>query len=121
MSLLKYKPPPGTPCPSSIRFWDGSERTLKRWNQLLTSVVEKLYEEGRFTDKNRTIRRSKKYHCVHTEPVHPTGKKFGNIKSIADGALFVEGGLSAKGSRLNAKRVLQHLGQDPADVYLQVA
>ena len=119
--LPKYKPPPGTPCPSSIRFWDGSERTLQRWNQLLTSVVEKLYAEGRFTAKNRTIGWSKKFYCVHTEPVHPTGKKFGNIKSIGNGSLFVEGGLDAYGARLNARRLLEHFGQNPADVYLQVA
>ena len=119
--LPEYAPPPGTPCPSAIRFWDGSERPLEKWNQLLTSVVEKLYEEGRFTAKNRTIGWSKKFYCVHTEPVHPTGKKFGNIKSIADGALFVEGGLSAAKARLNAKQVLKHFDQDPAEVYLQAA
>ena len=120
VSLLKYDPDPGALPPAAIRFWDGSERTLERWNQLLTSVVEKLYEEGRFTAKNRTIGWSPKFYCVHTEPVHPTGKKFKTIKSIADGALFVEGGLDAYGARLNARRLLEHFGQNPADVYLQV-
>lgn len=119
--LPKYKPPPKTPCPTAIWFWDGSERSLKRWNQVLTSVVEKLHAEGRFTAKNRTIGWSKKFYCVHTEPVHPTGKKFGNAKNIAGGSLFVEGGLSASGVRRNARRLLEHFSQNPANVYLQPA
>ena len=89
--------------------------------QVLTSVVEKLHAAGRFTTRNRTIGWSKKFYCVHTEPVHPTGKKFGNIKSIAGGSLFVEGGLDAYGARLNAKRLLEHFDQNPAEVYLQAA
>ena len=118
--LSKYDPPPGTTCPAAIRFWDGSERPLQRWNQVLTSVVEKLYAEGRFTAKDNTIGWSKKFYCVNTDPVHPTGKKFGNSKSIADGALFVEAGLSAAGARRNARRVLERLGQNPTDVHLRV-
>ena len=119
--LSKFNPPPGTPCPTAIRFWDSSEQPLERWNQVLTSVVEKLYADGKFTAKDHTIGWSKKFYCVNTEPVHPTGKKFGNSKSIADGSLFVEAGLSAAGARRNAKRVLEHLGQNPAKVYLRVA
>ncbi len=119
--LPEYNPRPGTPCPGAIRFWDDSEQPLERWNQVLTSIVEKLYAEGRFTAKDRTIGWSKKFYCVNTEPVHPTGKKFGNSKKIADGSLFVEGGLSASGARRNAKRVLEYFGQNPADVYLRIA
>ena len=41
VALSEYNPPTHTPCPAAIRFWDGSERTLKRWYELVTSVAEK--------------------------------------------------------------------------------
>ena len=39
--LTKYDPPPGTPPPESIRFWDGKEQPIKYWNELLILTAGK--------------------------------------------------------------------------------
>ena len=96
VALSDYAPPRNTPCPSAIRFWDGSERPLTRWYEILTGVVEKLYAEGRLTIKDAPIGwRKQRTYSVHTEPVHPTGKPFENYKSIEGTPLFVNVNLNA--------------------------
>ena len=121
-ALSEYSPPAGTQCPAAIRFWDGSERTLSYWNDILALTVEKLYTEGLLTvdDAPITLGRSKKIYIVHTEPVHLTGTPFKNHKNINGTPLFVNVNVSARGARREAKRLLQRYGQNPADVYLQV-
>ena len=122
-ALSEYSPPAGTQCPAAIRFWDGSERTLSHWNDILALTVEKLYTEGLLTvdDAPITRSRSKKIYIVHTEPVHLTGTPFKNYRNINGTPLFVNVNVSARGARREAKRLLQRYGQNPADVYLQVA
>ena len=117
-ALSEYSPLAGTQCPAAIRFWDGSEQTLTSWYEILTLAVEKLYTEGLLTD-DASIQSSKKHYILHTEPVHPTGVRFVNYRSINGSLLFVNVNLNAWQVRQNAKRVLQHCGQNPAGVYLQ--
>ena len=68
-----------------------------------------------------SIQSSKKRYLLHTEPVHPTGVRSENYKSINGSPLFVNVHLSAGQAIRNTKKVLQHCGQNPADVHLQVA
>ena len=119
-ALSEYSPPAGAPCPAAIRFWDGSKRPLNHWYEILTLAVEKLYTEGLLTD-DASIQSSKKHYILHTEPVHPTGVRFVNYRSINGSLLFVNVNLNAWQVRQNAKRVLQHCGQNPTDVYLKAA
>ena len=121
IALSEYSPPAGTPCPVSIRFWDGSERTLNHWYEVLTLVVEKLHTEGLLTVDDVPIQSGKRTYSVHTEPVHPTGNPFPNHRSINGTPLFVNVNLDARRVRQNAKRLLERYGQNPADVHLQVA
>lgn len=120
VALSDYDPPRSTPCPAAIRFWDGSERSLTRWREILTGVVEKLYAEERLTIKDVPIGwGSQRTYSVHTEPVHPTGKPFESYKSIEGTPLFVN--VNALQIRQNTKRLLERYGLNPADVYVQVA
>ena len=119
-ALSEYSPPAGTQCPAAIRFWDGSEQTLTSWYEILTLAVEKLYTEGLLTD-DASIQSSKKRYLLHTEPVHPTGVRSENYKSINGSPLFVNVHLSAGQAIRNTKKVLRHCGQNPTDVHLQVA
>ena len=80
IALSQYTPPSGAPCPVAIRFWDGNKRTLSRWYEILTLVVEKLYAERLLAIDDAPIQWSKGTYSVHTEPVHPTGKPFANYK-----------------------------------------
>lgn len=120
VALSEYSSPGGTRCPAAIRFWDGSERRLGRWYEVLTLVVEKLYSEELLTAGDVPIPSGKRTYMVNTEPVHPTGNQFRNYRSINGTPLFVNVHLSAKQVRGNARKLLQRYGQSPADVYLQV-
>ncbi len=49
VALSEFEPPPDTPCPAAVRFWDGSEQALKYWYEILTGVAKRLHSEGRLT------------------------------------------------------------------------
>ena len=119
-ALSEYSPPSGAPCPPAIRFWDGTERALVHWNEVLTSVVGKLYAEGRLTVHDLPIQWSSRTYSVHIEPVHPTGKPFANPKSVDGTPLFVNVNLNALQVRQNTQRLLERCGRNPSEVYLQV-
>ena len=121
VALSEFEPPPDTPCPAAVRFWDGSEQALEYWHEILTGVVKRLHSEGRLTVGDVPIKWSSKVYSVHTEPVHPSGKKFGNPKRVEDTPFVVNVQLNAGQVRANTKRLLQHFGRDPAEVYLRTA
>ena len=120
IALSEYSPPAGADCPSAIRFWDGSERNLGYWNEMLTHTVEKLYSEGLLTMDTVPIQSSNRTYIVNTEPMHPTGNQFGNYRAVAGAPLFVNVNLNAGQVRQNTRRLLQRYGQNPDDVYVQV-
>ena len=121
IALSEYNPPKGTPCPATIRLWDGSERPLTRWLEILTAVVEKLYAQRLFTANDAPLGWGRQTYRVHTKPVHPTGKPFVSPKTIKGTPLFVEVHLSAPDVRRQTRRLLKHHGLDPADVHLREA
>ena len=102
--------------PMAVRLWDGHERAIKRWYELLTGVVEKLYSEGRLTVDNVPIPYSDRISIVHTEPIHPTGRPFTYFKSIDGTPLFVN--VSSSILR-KTQRLLLRCGLNPAEVYLR--
>ena len=55
-------------------------------------------------------------------PSHFTQPAWGftSPRSVGDGSLFVEAHVSSKAAREYAKLVLEHCGQNPEEVYLQV-
>ncbi len=118
VALPEYNPPRHTPCPAAIRFWDGRERPLKFWYEILTGAVEKLYSEGRLTVDHAPVQMTASYSVVHTEPIHPTGRPFTNFKSI-DGRLFVYINMVAPQVRKETQKLLTRYGVNPAEVYLR--
>ena len=121
IALSEYSPPVGTQCPVAIRFWDGIERKLSRWYEIITFAVEKLYADGLLTVGDAPIQWNKRTYSVHTEPVHPTGYPFAKHKSIDGTPLFVNVRLRPGLVRRNAKKLLQRYGKNPADVFLKIA
>ena len=121
VALSEYNPPAGSPCPAAIRFWDGGEQPLEYWHEMLTGVVKKLYSEGLLAVKDVPIGRgrSSKVYSVHTEPVHPTGKPFGQAKWVEETPFVVNVNLNAGQVRANTKKLLQHCGRNRADVHLR--
>ena len=119
VALSGYDPPPRASSPVAIQFWDGKKQKLNYWYQVLTSIVEKLYREETLTVEDLPIGSSKVY-IVNTEPVHPTGKMFGNKKRIEGTPLFVNVKLPAQQVRSATKKLLRRYKRDPSKVYLQV-
>ena len=126
--LSEYKPPkpprPGAspPPPVAIRFWNGKQKELKLWNEILTGVAEQLRREDRLTARMCPIRFERhKLYSVHTEPVHPSGKEFENPNQIeGDPPLFVNVKLPIGQHVKNTQFLLEHCGVEPAKVCLRV-
>ena len=121
VALSKCNPPAGTPCPAAIRFWDGSEQTLKHWNEILTGVVKRLHSEGGLTVEDVPIGRSRKRCTVHTEPAHPSGKAFVNAKWVEETPFVVDANLDAGRIRAATRWLLRCCNRDPAEVHLRDA
>ena len=121
VALSEYEPPPRTPCPATIRFWDGSEQALKYWYEILTGVVKRLHSEGRLTVKDVPIGWGPKVYSVHTEPVHPSGKGFRNAKQVEGTPFVVNAHLDPKFARENTRKLLQRCRRNPAEVHLRTA
>ena len=121
IDLSEYNPPAGTPCPTAIRFWDGNERPLKAWYEILVAIVEKLYAEKRLTAQDAPIGWSNSSYSVHTEPVHPTGQAFRHYRKIEGTPLFANVNLNAGQIRKSSRNFLERFGQQSATVYLQVS
>ena len=120
VALSEYNPPRGTPCPVSIRFWDGSQQRLGTWNEVLVLTVGKLYSDGLLTVDDVPIQSGPKTYMVNTEPVNLTGKQFVNYKGIDGTSLIVNVNLNIWQVRQNTKKLLKRYDLNPADVYLQV-
>ena len=121
VALSEFEPPSGTPCPAAMRLWDGSEQTLKYWYEILTGVVKRLHSEGRLAVKDVPIGWSPKLHSVHTEPVHPSGRKFKNSKWVEGTPFVVNAHLDPKYVRDNTRKLLQRYDRNPAEVHLRPA
>lgn len=126
--LSEYKPPrtqrPGIspPPPVAIRFWDGEQRELKYWHEILTSVVKKLYAERRLTEQDCPVQfPGHRLYCVHSQRVNLSGEKFGVPKKVEGTPLFVNVKLPIGQVMSNTKRLLSRFEKNPANVYLQVA
>ncbi len=118
VSLTKYDPPFKTPPPKSVRFWDGTEKSIRYWNQVLISTAEKLYMEGTLKTTDTPIQLwSGGYNSIHVEPVHSDGTDM-RAAQIGDPPLFVNVNLNSKDLRDGAIRLLKKYDVDPAEVYL---
>ena len=118
VSLTEYDPKLKTPPPKSIRFWDGTEQTIRYWNQVLVSTAEQLYAKGKLQSTDTPIQLwSEGSNSIHVEPVHPGGTEMRAI-SIGDPPLFINVDMNSKDLRDGAIRLLQKYDVDPAQVYL---
>jgi len=104
----------GMPRPSAMRFWDGSERTVNRWHEILTCLVEKLYSEEMLRVEHVPIQWSRHAYSVHSKPVGPTGKSFAYYKEINGAGLFVNVNLNLTQLKTNTRKLLQRYGKDPS-------
>ena len=119
--LSKYDPPPKTKPPSSVWFWDGENKRINYWKEVLIETAEKLYRDSLLSVGDAPIRWSNKTaYRINTKPLDHDGKKFRSFTEIAGGRLFVNTWLNASQHRYNTVRLLEKYRKDPETVWLDV-
>lgn len=120
VSLTEYNPPPGTPSPSLVKFWDDDVQPLKYWCDLLERTAEKLYREGilSFDDTPIQLDQGSKRYVINNEARHPGGKDFVQFFEIGYPPLYVETHYAAKKLRDLTIKLLKKYDKDSPIVCL---
>lgn len=118
--LSEYNPPVGTDPPSAMRFPDGTVIEVVNWKQITMRSAEWLHEQRLLTVDNLPVLSGHRGFAANSEPVHRNGSPMVTYEPIGKGEIFINVHLSAKASRENAKKLLQHCGVSPDAVQLQV-
>ena len=69
--------------PSQIKYRDGTICSITSWRDLLTGTASWVWGKGYLKEKDLPVVYSGKTYICHTDPTHPTGKKFSAPKLIA--------------------------------------
>ncbi|MCY4673349.1 MAG: type I restriction enzyme HsdR N-terminal domain-containing protein [Bacteroidetes bacterium] len=121
ISLAKYDPKPKTSVPSVAHFWNGTERELKSWRDLLLVTIELLYKEERLTTDKLPYSCTGGKYLIHTKPHHGNGTRFRSIRRPNGTPFFMDANLTAKQVRRYCRKLLKDFGKDPkTDVHLKV-
>ena len=118
--LSEFNPPAGASPPITIRFSDGEQQTVGRWNAVLVLTVGWLVSKELLSHHNVPVQFNPRTYLVNTTPVHPTGNSFVNYQNIPGTSLVVNTNLNAAQVRSNTRKLLEHCGINPENVQLQV-
>ena len=117
LPISKLNPEKGSR-PSKVQFPDNSVVLVRWWRGVLVEVVNWLWKNGHLREKDCPIETPKNitHYVVHTEPLHPYGKRGKNEFWASEkvGNLYVEKNSNPKGIANGCRTVIQHVGQDPA-------
>ena len=119
-SLADFNFVSGQKAPVRVRFPNGDERELGRWNKVLLESAEYLVRIDRLTPQvcPVPIPRSPRY-SVHWEAVHSDGKGFTVSRRLSND-LYCEVNVSGSSAVIYAKSLLLHCGQDLATTWLKL-
>ena len=114
----------GNPAPKSIRFPDGSEAVPKTWLSITRQTAEWLHRAGHLTRKHCPLMVSDhavaRRYMLSSDGKHPDSGEFSRPRRIGDGIILNLVG-SPRGAIRRSIRILQHCGQDPSQVLLQLS
>ena len=101
---------------TKIKFPDSSTKSLKNWTDLFAFVAEYLVKTGKISARNCPVIKGKsKRHLLHTEPIHPNGRKFLYKREIGNGLwLFTQ--FSPDKLHENSCWLLENFDVDPSTV-----
>ena len=119
MSLTEFASLEVKTSPKFIRFPDGSEHPVQYLNDLVIQTISWLWSKKILTFGNLASFSSNRRHLVHTDAVHPSGRKFHNARKVEGTPLFVEANLSGTQSIEKTVALLGHFGQGPVYVQLE--
>ena len=120
IKLSEFNPPTGAPAPSSIRFSDDSTAEIGSWKRIPISIAQWLYVQRLLRVDNIPVPSGSRGFAANSAPIHANGAPMPTHESIGDGRIFINVHLSARASRENAKKLLNHCGVSPDDVWLKV-
>ena len=115
----------GNPPPKAIRFPNGIEKPTKYWFEVLKQTAVQLSGANLLTPQNcqiksSTVSGSTRY-LFSLDGKHSNGAPFAFPSPLGDTGIIVETNVSARDSVRQTKRLLEHFGQDPSQVYLKLS
>ena len=114
--LSELNPVTGDPAPVEIMFPDNSHVGIEKWGETVGRAVGWLVENSLLEARHCPIPSprsgGRRRNIVHTEPIHPDGRRFGPHYQV--GSLYVLRTGQARPFVQRAITVIQHVGQDPA-------
>ena len=122
ISFTDYGTPTFKPCPVAVRLWDGIERSVKSWNEIIVEVVSRLYADGILTKEHLPLSspRARTTYLISTVPEHPDGRPFITSRQLSGLPIYVSTNLSAKQILRYSIWLLEHFGKDPrTDAFLK--
>jgi hypothetical protein len=117
--LSEFDPPNGSVAPASVRFPEGITRRVGSWRRLPVATAEWLYSQQKLSKGNLPVASGRKGFAANSLPMHRDGSQMITYETIGDGEVVLNVHLSSRAARENAKKLLEHCGVDPADVYVQ--
>ena len=121
VSLGDYAPPPYTPPPLSIIYWDKEQRTLESWYEVLTFTVDKMYRDGLIKYEDMPIESRHNTYAITKTPRARNGTKFTFYEKIGNPPIYVNTNLNAGQIRFRTKVLIQKFGKESSEVLLAVS
>lgn len=114
--LSVFVPQTGDPKPTEILFPDNTSVPIKTWKVIMVEVAKWLINKNILTQGHCPISgsgtRSVKRYLISTDPAHSTGTPFKAPYPIE--SFHLETNYNAPNCVENARTIIQHVGQDPA-------
>ncbi len=112
--LSELNPQTGDPKPTAILFPDNSRASINTWKALMVEVARWLINNKYLEQTHCPIKYSDrvKRYIVSTTAIHPNQKSFKSDEHI--GGLHIETNYSSRYQVKNARTIIQHVNQDPA-------
>ena len=115
----------GQPAPKSMRFPNGHEAVIRSWQGVIIQAAVWLYQTGRLTGENcqilswETATAKANRYILSRNGKHPDSTDFLRPYRISDDIVLALG-LNAREVIRRSIRLLEHCGQDPSRVLLQL-
>ena len=112
--LSKIQPPKGAPSPVEILFPDNSREAVKFWVGIVREITRWLLQNKHLHAGLCPIPQSDSstWFLVANDPVHSTGKKFHDPEHVE--TVWIEKDYLIPNLVENARTIIRHVGQDPA-------
>jgi hypothetical protein len=104
---------PYAAAPRALRLPSGEQKQLGSWKSLLVEVAQHLVRIGKLSAEHCPVQlpRGRTRYVVHTDPRHPSGRKFFQPARI-EGGLSVETGENCRDLVDRTRFLLEHFGED---------